>query len=215
MLAAKTLATATQPHALAGIEAKTMKAITRSAYGSADVLELETIDIPLAGDDEVRVRVHAASVCKGDIHLLTGTPYLVRLMGIGLFRAKHRVQGQSMAGRVEAVGKNVTSFQLGDAVYGQVPFGAFAEYVCIPASELTPKPANLSFEEAAAIPDSGLTVLQGLRDVGQLQRGQNVLINGASGGVGTFAVQIAKALGAEVTAVCSTRHIDAVRMGTG
>jgi NADPH:quinone reductase-like Zn-dependent oxidoreductase len=143
-------------------------------------LTRETIDIPLAGDDEVRVRVHAASVCKGDIHLLTGTPYLVRLMGIGLFRAKHRVQGQSMAGRVEAVGKNVTSFQLGDAVYGQVPFGAFAEYVCIPASELAPKPANLSFEEAAAIPDSGLTALQGLRDVGQLQRGQNVLINGAS-----------------------------------
>jgi NADPH:quinone reductase-like Zn-dependent oxidoreductase len=189
---------------------KTMKAIVQPAYGSAEVLRFEEVERPAPGDGEVRVRVHAASVSKGDVHLLTGTPYLLRLM-FGLFRPKRRIAGQDMAGTVEAVGPHVTTLKPGDEVYGEVPGGAFAEYVCAPADLFAPKPANLTFEQAAAVPISGMTALQGLRDVGQLKPGQKVLINGASGGVGTFAVQIAKALGAEVTAVCSTRHVDKVR----
>ncbi|EPX64954.1 zinc-containing alcohol dehydrogenase / quinone oxidoreductase [Cystobacter fuscus DSM 2262] len=189
---------------------KTMNAIVQPAYGSVEVLRFEEVERPELGDGEVRVRVHAAAVCQGDVHLLTGTPYLVRLV-FGLLRPKRRIAGQEMAGTVEEVGPHVTALKPGDEVYGQVPGGAFAEYVCAPADLFAPKPANLTFEQAAAVPISGMTALQGLRDVGQLKPGQKVLINGASGGVGTFAVQIAKALGAEVTAVCSTRHVDKVR----
>jgi len=187
-----------------------MKAVVQPEYGSADVLRLEVVDKPVVGDDDVLVRVHAAAVCKGDVHILTGTPYLLRL-AYGLRRPKSRIPGQDVAGRVEAVGKNVTVLQAGDEVYGHVSSGGFAEYVCAPADTFVPKPTNLSFEQAAAVPDSALTALQGLRDIGHLQPGQKVLINGASGGVGTFAVQIAKSLGAEVIAVCSTRHVDKVR----
>ncbi|MFY0526563.1 NAD(P)-dependent alcohol dehydrogenase [Archangium gephyra] len=189
---------------------KTMNAIVQPAYGSAEVLRFEEVERPALGDGEVLVRVHAASVCKGDVHLLTGTPYLLRLM-FGLRRPKRRIAGQDVAGTVEAVGAHVTALKPGDEVYGQVPGGAFAEYVCAPVDLFAPKPANVTFEQAASVPISGLTALQGLRDAGQLKPGQKVLINGASGGVGTFAVQIAKALGAEVTAVCSTRHVDKVR----
>jgi NADPH:quinone reductase-like Zn-dependent oxidoreductase len=187
-----------------------MKAIVQPEYGSPDVLRLEEVDRPVLGDNDVLIRVHAASVCRGDVHILTGTPYLLRLMGYGLLRPKNR-PGQDVSGRVEAIGDNVTSLQPGDEVYGQVRHGGFAEYVAGPADHFAPKPTNITFEQAAAVPDSGMTALQGLRDVGQLQPGQKVLINGASGGVGTFAVQIAKSLGAEVTAVCSTRHVDKVR----
>jgi len=187
----------------------TMKAIVQDGYGSADDLRLEEVERPAVGDDDVRVHVQAAAVCKGDIHLLTGKPYLVRAV-FGLRRQKYRIAGQNLSGRVESVGKNVKAFKPGDEVYGQV-FGAFAEYICAREDAIAHKPKNLSFLEAAAVPDSGQTALQGLRDSGRLQAGQRVLINGASGGVGTFAVQIAKALGAEVTAVCSTRHVEKVR----
>lgn len=200
-----------ESHVANELPSQSMNAIVQTAYGSPEVLECAVVDKPLVGDDEVLVRVRAASVCKGDIHLLTGTPYLVRLMGYGLLRPQHAIPGQSMAGCVEAIGKNVRSLKPGDEVYGQVPHGAFAEYVCSAAANLVPKPPKISFEQAAAIPDSGMTALQGLRDVGGLRQGQAVLINGASGGVGTFAVQIAKALGAKVTAVCSTRHVDLLR----
>jgi NADPH:quinone reductase-like Zn-dependent oxidoreductase len=189
----------------------TMQAITTSVYGTPDVLQFETVGKPVIGDSDILVRVHAASVCKGDVHLLRGTPYLVRLMGFGLLRPKHPIPGQSLAGRIETVGKNVKGFQAGDEVFGQVPHGAFAEYVCASPDQLAPKPTSLSYAQAAAIPDSGLTALQGLRAIGAIRPGHKVLINGASGGVGTFAVQIAKALGAHVTAVCSTRHIEVVR----
>jgi len=188
-----------------------MRAITQTAYGAPDILDHANADRPVPADNEVLVRVRAASVCKGDVHVLTGKPYLIRLMGYGLLRPNNTVPGQNLAGHVEAVGKDVTAFGPGDAVYGQAHHGAFAEYVRVGADRLAPKPANLDFEQAAAVPDSGLTALQALRDVGGLQPGQRVLVNGASGGVGTFAVQIAKALGAAVTAVCSTRHVDAVR----
>lgn len=188
-----------------------MNAIVQRAYGVPNVLEYATVDRPVPGADEVLVKVRAASVSKGDVHLLTGTPYLIRLMGYGLLRPKHVVPGQSVAGIVEAVGGDINSLQPGDEVYGEVPHGGFAEYVCAPAEKFAPKPSALSFAQAAAVPDSGMTALQGLRDVGQLQPGQAVLVNGASGGVGTFAVQIAKAMGAKVTAVCSTRHVDLLR----
>lgn len=186
-----------------------MQALIQPEYGSADILRLEEVETPVLGDDDVLVRVRAASVCRGDVHLLTGKPYLMRL-GFGLRRPRHRIAGQNVAGTVEAVGRNVTALKPGDEVYGQVTCG-FAEYVRARADELAPKPAGLTFEQAAAMPDSGMTALQALRDAGRLQAGQAVLINGASGGVGTFAVQIAKAMGAEVTAVCSTRHVDKVR----
>lgn len=186
-----------------------MHALVQPEYGSPDVLRLEEVETPSIGDDDVLVRVHAASVCKGDVHLLTGKPYLVRL-GFGLRRPKLRIAGQNVAGTVEAVGRNVTTTKPGDEVYGQVTCG-FAEYVRARADELAPKSPGLTFEQAAAMPDSGMTALQALRDVGRLQAGQRVLINGASGGVGSFAVPIAKSMGAEVTAVCSTRHVDKVR----
>ncbi len=187
-----------------------MKAITQDTYGSADVLRLEEIDKPEIGDDDLLVRVHAAGVDPGVWHMMTGLPYLMRIMGFGFRAPKVRVCGTDFAGRVEAVGKNVTEFQPGDEVYGTCK-GAFAEYACVQKDELALKPANLAFAQAAAIPSSALTALQGLRDQGEVEPGQRVLIIGAAGGVGTFAVQLAKAFGAEVTGVCSTSKVELVR----
>lgn len=188
-----------------------MKAIIQDAYGSADVLELSDIDKPTPGDDEVLLRVHAAGVDQGVWHLMEGLPYLTRLVGYGLKKPKTSVRGREVAGRVEAVGKNVTKFRPGDEVFGTCE-GSFAEFVNAREDKLAPKPANLSFEQAAACPISGVTALQALRDRGRVQTGQKVLIIGAGGGVGSFAVQLAKAFGAaEVTGVCSTTKMDLVR----
>ena len=187
-----------------------MKAIVQDIYGSTDVLELRDLDKPAIGDDDVLVRVHAAGVDQGVWHLMTGLPYLVRVMGYGLRAPKTRVRGTEFAGRVEAVGANATRYQPGDEVFG-ICDGSFAEYARARADKLAPKPANLSFEQAAAVPVSGCTALQGLRDKGNIAAGQRVLVIGAAGGVGTFAVQLAKAFGAEVTGVCSTTKINLVR----
>lgn len=188
-----------------------MHAIVHRTYGTPDVLSFEEIARPVPGDDQVLVRVHAAGASIGDHHVVTGKPYLIRLTPFGgLPGPKHLVPGAALAGRVEAVGSKVTAFCVGDEVFGQAANGAFAEYVVVPASVIALKPRNLSFEEAAAVP-WGATALQGLRVAGGLRAGQRVLINGASGGVGTWAVQIAKAQGATVTAVCSTRNVEMVR----
>jgi len=187
-----------------------MKAITYDSYGSPDVLKIEEVQRPTPKDDEVLVKIHAASVNASDWHTLRGTPFLFRLMN-GLLKPKQKAKilGDDMAGRVEAVGKNVKQFQPGDEVFGTCNFGAFAEYVCVPKTDwLAPKPDNISFEMAAATPIAAITALQGLGVQGQIQPGEKVLINGASGGVGTFAVQIAKSFGAEVTGVCSTKKMD-------
>lgn len=188
---------------------KTMKAMVYQKYGSPDVLELREIDKPVIGDDEVLVRIRAASVNPGDWHFLTGMPVLVRPVA-GLFRPKLKIPGHDMAGQVVAVGRNVTQFQPGDDVFGESS-KSYAEYSSVSEGGIALKPANVTFEQAAAVPVAAVTALQGLRDRGQLQPGQRVLINGASGGVGTFAVQIARSLGAEVTAVCSTRNVELVR----
>jgi NADPH:quinone reductase-like Zn-dependent oxidoreductase len=191
-----------------------MKAIVYQKYGSPDVLQLEEVAKPAPKDDEVLIKVHAASVNAADWHLLRGKPFFMRLVGFGLLKPKNTRPGTAVAGRVEAVGSHVTQFQPGDEVFGDLfgcGFGAFAEYVCVPENALALKPINMTFEESATIPVAAVTALQGLRDKGQIQPGQKVLINGASGGVGTFAVQIAKVFGAEVTAVCSTRNVDMVR----
>lgn len=187
-----------------------MKAIFRTAYGSADVLDLKEIDKPVPQDRSLLVKVCAASVNPIDWHILRGEPFLIRLMGYGLLKPKYRTLGTDMAGRIEAVGKDVRSFKVGDEVFGS-GIGGFAEYSCIREERAAPKPANLSFEQAAAVPVAALTALQALRDHGRLQGGQQVLINGASGGVGTFAVQIARAMGAHVTGVCSGRNLELVR----
>jgi NADPH:quinone reductase-like Zn-dependent oxidoreductase len=187
-----------------------MKAIVQDRYGSPDVLQLRDIDKPVVGDDEVLVRVHAAGVDQGVWHLMVGEPYLMRVAGVGLRAPKNPVAGHDVAGSVEAVGGNVTAFQPGDEVFG-VCRGSFAEYASARADRLDPKPANLSFEQAAAVPTSGATALQGVRDKGKVRPGQRVLIIGAGGGVGTFAVQLAKAYGAKVTGVCSTSKTDLVR----
>ena len=188
----------------------TMKAIVRERYGSPDVLKLRDIDRPVIDDDGVLVRVRAASINAYDWHMMRGSPSLVRLMA-GLRKPKSSAMGVDLAGEVEAVGKNVTEFRPGDEVFGQ-RVGALAEYVRGTAmSFLVPKPTGLTFEQAAAVPMAASTALQGLRDKGQIKPSQRVLINGASGGVGTFAVQIAKAFGAHVTAVCSTRNVDQAR----
>jgi NADPH:quinone reductase-like Zn-dependent oxidoreductase len=187
-----------------------MKAAVRDGFGSPDVVELREIEKPTPADDEVLVRVRAASVNPADWYDVTGTPWVGRPQ-MGIFKPKSNRIGVDFAGTVEAVGKDVTQFRPGDDVFGGRS-GAFAEYVCVREERaVVPKPANVTFEEAAAVPIAAITALQGLRDKGQLQPGQKVLINGASGGVGTFAVQIAKALGAEVTGVCSTRNVDLVR----
>lgn len=191
-----------------------MKAVVYTSYGSPDVLQLKEIEKPTSKDDEVLVKVHAASVNAADLHFLRGKPFLIRLMGFGLLRPKGKILGSDIAGRVEAVGRNVKQFQPGDEVFGDLfecGRGGFAEYVCARENALALKPTNISFEEAAAVPMAAVTALHGLRDKGQIQQGQKVLINGASGGVGTFAVQIAKSFGAEVTGVCSTRNLDMVR----
>ena len=190
-----------------------MKAIVATKYGSPDVLNLEEVEKSAPKDNEVLVKIHAASVNAGDWHLLRADPFLTRL-AFGLLKPKHKILGADIAGRVEAVGGNVTQFQPGDEVFGDLSgcgFGGFAEYVCASEDALVVKPADTSFEEAAAVPSAAATALQGLRDKGQIQQGQKVLINGASGGVGTFAVQIAKSFGAEVTGVCSTSKLEMVR----
>jgi len=186
-----------------------MKAIIQDRYGSPDVLQLREVDKPVAADNEVLVRIHAAGVNARDWHVMRGDPYLARLT-LGFGRPEVKIRGTDFAGRVEAVGRDVKRFRPGDEVYGEID-GAFAEYVCVPDDVVEPKPANLTFEQAAAVPLAGNTALMGLRDVGRVQPGQQVLINGASGGVGTFAVQIAKSFGADVTGVCSTGNVDLVR----
>ena len=188
-----------------------MRAIVYTKYGPPDVLKLKEVEKPTPKDDEVLIKVHAASLNAYDRHALTADIFLVRLMGFGLLKPKNKILGADMAGRVEAVGRNVTQFRPGDDVFGDIGHGGFAEYACARENRLVSKPANLSFEEAAAVPMAALTALQGLRDKGRIQPGQKVLINGASGGVGTFAVQIAKSFGAEVTAVCSTGKMDMAR----
>src|SRR4051812_5746346 len=195
---------------LPGVRGPTMKAIVRHRYGSADVLELADVDVPRAGDDEVLVRVQAAGIDRGAWHIMAGLPYLIRVAGFGVRRPKTAGLGSELAGVVEAVGANVTGLGAGDAVFGTCR-ASFAEYAAARADKLAPMPANLSFEQAAAVPVSAVTALQALRDRGRVQSGQRVLIIGASGGVGTFAVQIAKALGAHVTGVCGTTKLDLVR----
>jgi NADPH:quinone reductase-like Zn-dependent oxidoreductase len=190
-----------------------MKAIVYHTYGSPDVLKLEEVEKPTPKDDEVLVQVDAASVNASDWRFLRGKPFLARL-NFGLLKPKHKILGSDIAGRVEAVGRNVTQFQPGDEVFGDIfkcGLGGFAEYVSAREDALEVKPAALTFEEAAVVPLAALAALQGLRDKGHIQAGQKVLIQGASGGVGIFAVQIAKAFGAEVTAVCSTKNVDMVR----
>jgi NADPH:quinone reductase-like Zn-dependent oxidoreductase len=187
-----------------------MKAVVRVGYGPPDVLQLEEIAKPAIGDGEVRVRVHAAGVDRGAWHVMTGRPYLMRIAGFGLRAPKDPKLGMDLAGVVEAVGKNVTRFQPGDEVFG-VGNGSFAEYATAREDKLAPKPRNLTFDQAAAVGVSGSTALQALRDHGRVEPGQEVLIIGASGGVGTFAVQIAKAFGARVTGVCSTSKVNMVR----
>ncbi|MGH3147376.1 MAG: NAD(P)-dependent alcohol dehydrogenase [Rubrobacter sp.] len=190
-----------------------MKAMVNMKYGPPDVLELTEVEKPDPSDDKVLLKVHAASVNPADWHFLRGKPYVARLQ-IGLRKPKDRVLGCDVAGQVEAVGENVTMFQPGDEVFGSPfmhGFGAFAEYVCVPEDLLVPKPATLSFEQAAAVPLAASTALQGLRDHGRIEQGHRVLIVGASGGVGTFAVQVARSFDAEVTGVCSTRNVDMVR----
>jgi len=186
-----------------------MKAIVCRKYGSPDVLKYEEIEKPTAGDDEVLIRVRAASVNALDWHLMRGRPHIFRIL-FGLRKPKITRPGRDVAGQVEAVGRNVTQFKPGDEVFG-VCRGAFAEYACTSESALVIKPDNVTPEQAASVPVAAITALQGLRDKGRIQRGYKVLVDGASGGVGTFAVQIAKSFGAEVTAVCSTRNVDTER----
>jgi NADPH:quinone reductase-like Zn-dependent oxidoreductase len=187
-----------------------MRAIVQSVYGSADVLHLEAVDRPAIGAGDVLVRVHAAGLDRGTWHLMAGQAYLMRLMGFGLRRPKQPVPGLDVAGTVAAAGENVTRFRVGDEVFG-ISQGSFADYACAREDKLARKPANLGFAEAAVLAVSGLAALQSVRDVGRVHAGQHVLIVGASGGVGTFAVQIAKASGAEVTGVCSTAKTELVR----
>jgi NADPH:quinone reductase-like Zn-dependent oxidoreductase len=194
------------------VEVETMKAIVQDTYGSTDVLKFADIDRPVPTDNQVLIRVQAAGLHRGDWHVMTGLPYLIRLVvpELGLRKPKVRVRGMDVAGTVEAVGTQVTRFQPGDEVFGWCD-GAFAEYASAPQDHLAAKPANLSFEQAAAVPTSGFAALQGLRDSGEIQAGQQVLIIGAAGAVGLFAVQLAKAFGAQVTGVCSTTQVDLVR----
>ena len=187
-----------------------MKAIVYPKYGSPDVLQFKEVEKPAPNDGEILVKIHAASANPLDWHLMRGKPFLARTGGNGLRKPKDPRLGADFAGRVEAVGNNVTQFQPGDEVFGTCT-GSFAGYASVPENTVALKPANSSFEQAAAIPVAATTALQGLRDTGQIQPGQKVLVNGASGGVGTFAVQVARSFGAEVTGVCSTRNLDLVR----
>jgi len=191
-----------------------MKAIVYTKYGPPDVLQLEEVEQPSPRDNEALVKVHAAAINSGNMFMVSGKPFIAR-MSSGLLRRKYLNPGSDVAGRVEAVGKNVTKLEPGDEVFGDNSpggYGTYAEYVCVPEDELALKPSNVTFEEAAATPQAALVALQGLRNVGQIQAGEKILIIGASGGNGTFAVQIAKAIGAEVTAACSTRNIEFVRL---
>lgn len=191
-----------------------MKAIVFAKYGPPEVLEFQEVDQPVLKDNDVLVKVHAAALNAADWHLVRGEPFPVRMILGGLQKPKPMILGADMAGRVESVGNAVTLFRPGDAVFGDLSDcgrGAFAEYVAAPESALVARPANITFEDAAAAPMAAVTALQGLRNIGKIRAGQKVLVNGASGGVGSFAVQIAKALGAEVTAVSSTRKLDALR----
>jgi NADPH:quinone reductase-like Zn-dependent oxidoreductase len=187
-----------------------MRAIVRDRYGAADVLDLRDVQVPEVADDEVLVRVHAAGLDRGAWHIMAGLPYLIRIAGYGLRAPKTAGLGSELAGIVETVGANATGLQPGEAVYG-ISNAAFAEYAPAHPDKLAPMPANLSFEQAAAVPVSAVTALQALRDRGRLKAGQHVLVIGASGGVGTYAVQLAMALGATVTGVCSTAKLDLVR----
>jgi NADPH:quinone reductase-like Zn-dependent oxidoreductase len=187
-----------------------MKAVVQDRFGPPDVLKLSDTDLPEAGADDALVRVRAAALNPADWHIVRGDPLVARLMGVGLTRPKARVAGIDAAGVVEAVGANVRGLRIGDEVLGFCR-GAFAEYACAAADLVVPKPANLTFEQAAAVPIAATTALRGIRDVGQVKAGQRVLVNGAGGGVGTYAVQIAAALGAEVTGVCSMRSAELVR----
>ena len=188
-----------------------MKAILFTEYGSPDILQFKDVEKPVPGDNEVLIKVYAASANPLDWHSMRGAPIVARLE-FGLQKPRDPRLGADVAGRVEAVGKNVTQFKIGDEVFGDIFKGSFAEYACTSDKLLAAKPVNSSYEAAAAVPVAALTALQGLRDKGQIRSGQKVLINGASGGVGTFAVQIAKSYGTEVTGVCSTRNLDLVRL---
>ena len=191
----------------------TMKAVVYTQYGPPDVLQLREIEQAVPRDNEVLVKIHASSVNFSSSALVRGEPFIARLWS-GLPSPRHQIPGSDIAGRVAAVGKNVTQFQPGDEVFGDISgfgWGGYAEYVAAPESLLALKPANISFEQAASVPEAAVVALQGLRDKGQIRPGQKVLIHGASGGIGAFAVQIAKAFGAHVTAVCSTRNVDLVR----
>ncbi|MEI4771476.1 NAD(P)-dependent alcohol dehydrogenase [Psychrobacillus sp. FJAT-51614] len=190
-----------------------MKAIISNKYGSPDILKLKEVETPIPDDNQVLVKVHAASLNYGNLVLLKGEPFLARF-AFGILKPKYSIPGGDIAGRIESVGKNVKQFKPGDEVFGDLSgcgWGAFAEYVAVPEDVLVLKPSNLSFEEAAAVPMAATTALQSLRNKGSIESGQKVLINGASGGVGTFAVQIAKSFGAEVTGVCSTRNLNIVK----
>jgi NADPH:quinone reductase-like Zn-dependent oxidoreductase len=191
-----------------------MKAIVCTKYGSPDVLQLREVVKPVPQEDEILIKIHAASINSRDLRMLRAKPFFIRLLPGGLLRPKNKILGADVAGRVEAVGSSVKQFKPGDEVFGYLPSatgrGTFAEYVCANENAIALKPVNLTFEQAAAVPLAAITALQGLRDKGNIQPGQKVLINGASGGVGTFAVQIAKAFGAEVTAVCSTNNLEMV-----
>ena len=201
--------TAAATHRAAPLKA-TMRAVTQRAYGSAEVLMIETVDRPSPADDEVLIEVVAAGLDRGVWHLMTGLPYLIRIMGYGFRRPKHPIPGADVAGRVVAVGPDVTRFVPGDEVFG-IANGSFAEYATAKEAKLVAKPAHLSFEHAAVSTISGITALQALTTVGRVQPGQHVLVIGASGGVGSFAVQLAKTLGATVTGVASTSKLDTVR----
>jgi NADPH:quinone reductase-like Zn-dependent oxidoreductase len=190
-----------------------MKAVFYEKYGPPEVLQLTEIETPTPKQGEVLVKIHASSINYGDRMLVLGKPFLIRLMGYGLLSPKHRILGGDIAGTVETVGENVTKFKSGDEVYadiGGAGFGGYAEYVSVPETVLTHKPSNITFEEAAAVPQAAAVALQGLRDKGEIKSGQKVLINGASGAIGTFAVQIAKAYDTEVTGVCSTQNVELV-----
>ncbi|MEM9775707.1 MAG: NAD(P)-dependent alcohol dehydrogenase [Chloroflexota bacterium] len=187
-----------------------MKAIVQTVYGSPDVMALQEVEKPTINDDQVLVKVHAASANPLDWHFMRGTPYFMRMVS-GLIRPKNTILGADTAGTVEAIGPDVTRFKVGDEVFGSASHGGFAEYNAMPERTLVHKPDNITFDEAAAVPVAALTALQGLRDQGKLEAGQHVLINGASGGVGSYAVQIAKLLGATVTGVCSTRNVELVQ----
>src|SRR5437588_3850317 len=188
-----------------------MKAVVYTKYGSPDVLKLQEVEKPTPKDDEALVKIHAVSINAVDWGRMRGKPAFARFLMGGFRKPKYSILGSDIAGQVEAVGKDVTQFQPGDEVFGGVGVGGFAEYASVRESRLLLKPANVSFEAAAAVPIAAVTALQALRDKGHVQPGQKVLINGASGGVGTFAVQLAKTFGAEVTAVCSTRNLDQAR----